>query len=49
MTRLAGGAAHVLRALRLLRRARDEGTISAEQYQSAVEAIESEPDGQTGD
>jgi hypothetical protein len=49
VTRLAGGAAHVLRALRLLRRARDEGTISPEQYTSAVEAIESGPDEPAGD
>jgi hypothetical protein len=38
----------VLRALRLLRRARDEGTISGAQYQAAVRAIESEPDPAAG-
>ncbi len=39
MARLASGATHVLRALRLLRRARDEGTISGAQYEAAVDAI----------
>lgn len=40
MTRMAGGAAHLLRLLRGLRRARDEGTISPGQYEAAVEALE---------
>lgn len=44
MTQLASGAIHVLRALRLLRRARDEGTLSSEQYEAAVDAIAPEPD-----
>jgi hypothetical protein len=44
MTRLAGGAAHLLRLLRGLRRARDEGTISPAQYEAAVEALEPRPD-----
>jgi hypothetical protein len=40
MTRLAGGAAQLLRLLRGLRRARDEGTISPGQYEAAVEALQ---------
>ena len=44
MTRLAGRAAQLMRVLRTLRRARDEGTISAEQYEAAVEAIDPAPD-----
>jgi hypothetical protein len=43
LTRLAGGAAHLLRLLRGLRRARDEGTISAAQYEAAVEVLEPRP------
>ena len=42
MTRLAGGAAHLARLLQSLRRARDEGTITPEQYEAAVMAIEPE-------
>ena len=44
MTRLAGGAARLLHVLRVLRFARDDGTISAEQYEAAVDAIELDPD-----
>ncbi|MCU0258722.1 MAG: hypothetical protein MUC84_04765 [Solirubrobacteraceae bacterium] len=43
MTRLAGGAAHLLRLLRGLRRARDEGTISPEQYEAVVDVLEPRP------
>ncbi len=43
MTRLAGGAAHLARLLHSLRRARDEGTITPEQYEAAVETIDPAP------
>lgn len=49
MTRLAGGAAHLARLLQSLRRARDEGTITAEQYEAAVVAIEPAPGEQSAD
>lgn len=43
MTRVAGGAAHLARLLQNLRRARDEGTITQEQYDAAVAAIDPPP------
>jgi hypothetical protein len=37
-------AARAASLLRVLRDARDEGTITAEQYEAAVEAIASDPE-----
>ena len=44
MARMAGGAARLLRLLRGLRHARDEGTITDAQYEAAVSAITPERD-----
>lgn len=49
MARLAGGAAGLLRLLRGLRQARDEGTITDAQYEAAVSAITPEQDAAEGE
>ncbi len=44
VTRMARRAAQLLRLLHVLRRARDEETITDEQYEAAIGAIELDPE-----
>ena len=44
VTRLARRAAQLLRVLHVLRRARDDETITTEQYEAAIGAIERDPE-----